>query len=87
MGHWHRVLAGRLLDIQYETLTAEPQIQKLLDFCQVGWDSKLLNFHQQQRPVSTASVWQVRQPMYKSSIGRWKNYQVFLEPLQKLLLS
>ncbi len=87
MDHWHQVLPEHLLDVEYESLITEPenQIQKLLSFCGVEWDSKVLDFHQQQRPVSTASLWQVRQPIYKSSIGRWKHYQEFLESLQKEL--
>jgi hypothetical protein len=57
----------------------------MLEHCDLEWDPEVLNFANQQRPVSKASLWQVRQPLYKTSIGRWKNYQKYLGPLARIL--
>jgi tetratricopeptide (TPR) repeat protein len=84
MAHWHRVLpAGRILDVQYEAVVAdlEGQARRLIAHCGLDWDSRCLTFHQTDRPVRTASAIQVRQPIYDSSIGRWRVYEPFLGPL------
>ena len=87
MAHWHEVLPVRIFDVQYEDLVNDPETisRQLLQHCAVEWDPAVLDYHQHQRPVSTASMWQVRQPMYKSSIGRWKIYQQYLQPLRQAL--
>ena len=63
----------------------EPQVKRLLDFLDLPWDDRCLNFHENRRPVHTASRDQVRRPMYRSSIGRWKNYESHLAPLIEAL--
>ena len=82
--HWREVLPpGAMLDVQYEDVVAdfETQARRLLDFCGLEWDDACLAFHEVERPVLTASVAQVRRPLYKSSVGRWRAYQDQLKPL------
>ncbi len=87
MAHWHSVFPGQILDVHYEDLLNDPEThsRELLQHCGIDWDPAVLEFHRQQRPVSTASLWQVRQPMYKTSVGRWRAYEEFLQPLQQAL--
>lgn len=87
MAHWHRVLPLPVYDLHYEDLVEnlEENARKLIDFIGLEWDDRCLAFHQQQRAVLTASAWQVRQPIYKKSVQRWKNYEEFLGPLKESL--
>jgi tetratricopeptide (TPR) repeat protein len=84
MGHWRDVLPeGVMIEVQYETLVTdfEPQARRIVAHCGLDWDDGCLAFHRTQRPVQTASMLQVRQPIYQSSIGRWRPYQDWLGPL------
>ncbi|HET7649480.1 MAG TPA: sulfotransferase [Gammaproteobacteria bacterium] len=83
MKHWHRVLPGRILDVDYESLVANPEteLRRVLEFCNLEFDPACLEFHKVERPVKTASVLQVRKPLYKDSIRRWKKYESRLGPL------
>jgi Sulfotransferase family len=84
MDHWRRILpAGSFLEVQYEDIVADTEYQarRLIDFCGLEWNSACLAFHKNKRSVRTASVTQVRQPIYNSSVHRWKHYEKFLEPL------
>ncbi len=84
MGHWRAALPqGTMLEVQYEELVADPEGQgrRMLAHCGLAWDARCLDFHRNQRPVRTASLAQVRQPLYKSSVGRWRRYEAFLGPL------
>ena len=84
MGHWRNVLPdGAFLDIQYEDIVAdqEGQARRITEYCGLEWDEACLDFYKSQRVVRTASVTQVRQPIYKSSVERWRPYEKFLEPL------
>ncbi len=83
MDHWHRVLPGRVLTVQYEEVVAdfEPQVRRLLDFCGLSWDEACLRFYESDRPVRTPSSEQVRQPIYDRSIGHWRNYEGQLDEL------
>ncbi len=85
MAHWHEVLPGRILDVEYEDLVGnqEATSRKIIDHVGLPWDDACLQFHKLERTVLTASVWQVRQPIYKQSAGRWKNYEAHLGPLRK----
>ena len=80
---WKSALPNRFHEVRYEDLTQnpEPTIRKLIEFCGLEWDDACLNFHETERVVRTASLWQVRQPMYTSSVGKWKNYEKYLGPL------
>jgi tetratricopeptide (TPR) repeat protein len=84
MAHWRQVIPGHtMLDVQYENVVAglEVEARRIIDFCGLEWDAGCLDFHRTQRPIKTASVTQVRKPVYRSSIGRWKPYREMLGPL------
>ena len=85
MAHWHEAMPGRILDVDYEELVGnqEEMSRKIIDHVGLPWDDAVLQFHKLERTVMTASVWQVRQPIYKQSAGRWKNYEAHLEPMRK----
>jgi tetratricopeptide (TPR) repeat protein len=87
MAHWHRMFPNQILDIRYEDLVQNPETvsRKLLQHCDVQWQPQVLDYQKLERPVNTASLWQARQPIYQSSIGRWKSYRKFLEPLSELI--
>lgn len=84
MKHWESVLpAGVMRTVQYEDVVAdtETQARQLIDFVGLDWDEKCLDFHKSKRPVKTASVAQVRKPIYKTSVERWRRYGEGLQPL------
>ena len=84
MAHWHRVLPpGRILDVSYEDVVAdlEGQAKRIIAHCRLNWDPRCLAFHQNERPVLTASAAQVRQPIYNSAVGRWRVHERDLQPL------
>lgn len=84
MAHWRRVLPpGRMLDVRYEDIVAdlEGAARRILAHCGLEWDPRCLDFHRTERPVRTNSAAQVRQPLYKNSVQRWRRYQPFLKPL------
>jgi tetratricopeptide (TPR) repeat protein len=85
--HWRTVLpATALLEIPYEALIDDQEgwSRRMLDFVGLPWDPRCLDFHQTDRVVITASKWQVRQKISKSSAGRWRNYEKFLGSLRGL---
>ena len=84
MAHWRAVLPPhRFIDVQYEELVGdlESVARRIVAHCGLAWDSRCLDFHRTERAVRTASASQVRQPIYRSSVGRWRRYQKFLAPL------
>jgi len=84
MDHWRKVLPeGAMLEVQYEELVTdhEPQARRLIDYCGLEWDDVCLDFHKTDRSIKTASVTQVRQPIYHTSMERWRHYEEFLDPL------
>ena len=83
MEHWRSVLPAPPLDVDYEELVQDTEAvaRRIVAWCGLAWEPGCLRFYRTQRPVRTASAAQVRQPIYKSSLGRWKNYQ---EPLGEL---
>ena len=84
MRHWHRVLPDHaLLDVRYEDMVAdtEGQARRLLDYLGLPWNERCLDFHQNRRVVKTASIAQVRKPIYRSSVARWKHFEKHLGPL------
>ncbi|HEY7330295.1 MAG TPA: tetratricopeptide repeat protein [Gemmataceae bacterium] len=83
MGHWAATLPVPLLHIDYEDTVADLEgvARKLVSWCGLEWEPACLNFHQTERPVRTASVTQVRQPIYTRSVKRWKNYEPALNEL------
>jgi tetratricopeptide (TPR) repeat protein len=84
MAHWRSVLPhGVLLEVQYENVVddLETNARRILEHCGLPWDDACLAFHELQRPVRTSSVAQVRQPLYRTSVGRWRPDAETLEPL------
>lgn len=89
MAHWREVLPGRMLEIDYEDVVSnqEEASRRLISHLGLPWDEACLRPQDVQRTVLTASVWQVRQPVYKKSAGRWRNYGDLLQPLRDTLAS
>jgi hypothetical protein len=88
MDHWAQVLPGRVTEVEHEALVAEPEARirwLITEACGLDWDPACLNFHKTRRAVRTASVAQVRQPIFSTSIRRWKRYEKHLGPLFEAL--
>jgi tetratricopeptide (TPR) repeat protein len=87
MDHWHAVLPGRVLTVQYEQLVGdfENQTRSLLEYCGLPFEDACLKFYETDRPVRTPSSEQVRRPIYTSSIGFWRNYEGHLGELREVL--
>ena len=81
--HWRHVLRPPMLEMNYEKLVAdlEGESRRLIDFLGLEWEAGCLAFHETDRPVTTASGWQVRQPLYDRSVGRWRHYAAHLGDL------
>jgi hypothetical protein len=78
-----------MLEIDYESVVGdlEGQARRIIDYCGLPWDERCLAFHQTRRSVRTASIVQVRQPIYRSSLARWRRYEKHLGPLAEALKS
>lgn len=88
MDHWRRVLpAGSMLDVRYEDLVRdfEHHARRIVDHCGLGWDDRCLAFHSMERRVYTCSFAQVRQPIYRHAVERWRRYESHLKPLVSAL--
>lgn len=87
MAHWHKALPGRILDVAYEDLVhdVEGQSRQLLAHCGLQWDDGVLEFHNNKSASATASAAQVRRPVYRSSVGRWREHEKGLAPLAERL--
>jgi tetratricopeptide (TPR) repeat protein len=87
MSHWHNVLPTETFEVKYEDLVyrQEEVSRQLIAYCGLEWNSRCLDFYKSDRPIFTSSNWQVRQPMYKSSVTRWQHYAQFLTPLRHML--
>lgn len=87
MAHWHTLYAEDIHTVDYDRFVVdpEPQIRALLAFCGLPWHPACLSFHSAPRRVETASLWQVRQPLYQRASGRWHNYAGHLGPLRQAL--
>lgn len=83
MEHWKKVLTVPILEVRYEDLVLDTrgQVRRILEFLELPWDERCLKYYQNDRPVKTASLDQVRKPIYTASIGRWKHYEKHLAPL------
>jgi len=87
MAHWRAVLPpGTMLEVRYEELVADQAAwtRKMLDFIGLEWDERCLDFHKTERDIATASTWQVRQRIYRSSVERWRKYEKFIGALKGL---
>jgi tetratricopeptide (TPR) repeat protein len=88
MQHWREVMpANRYFEFDYENLVADQEgiSRKLIDFCGLEWDDACLSYHQNEQTIRTASVWQVRQKIYTTSVERWRHYEPYIKPLMALL--
>ena len=85
MDAWHKALPGYILTVQHENLLDNPEeaIKNILSFCNLDFEKECLSFYENKRPVKTASSEQVRQPLNKKGVGRWKKYEEFLNPLRQ----
>ena len=87
MAHWSRTLPLPIHELRYEGLVDDPErvIAELLEFCGLPFDERCLRFHETERRVFTASNWQVRQPLYRASLARWRRFERHLGPLRAAL--
>lgn len=83
MTHWHAMLPGRIIEVHYEDIVADQEVQtrRLLSEVGLAWDTACLDFHKNTSPTATASAAQVRRPIYTSSVHRWRRYEKQLAPL------
>jgi hypothetical protein len=88
MKHWEEVLEIPMLHVDYEDMIDdnEGMSRRILDFCGLEWQDSVLDFHTTGRAVATSSLDQVREPIYKTSKARWKNYEQHIEPLKSVIL-
>jgi tetratricopeptide (TPR) repeat protein len=87
MQHWRQTLSLDIFDLDYESVVENPEttIRQLTEFCELPWTDQFLKPHENRNPVATASTQQVRQPLYRTSVARWKNYEPYIGPLQNAL--
>jgi hypothetical protein len=89
MDHWDRVLPGFVLRVQHEDVIddLEGQVRRILDFCDLPFEQQCIEFHKTERTIKTPSSEQVRQPIYRSGLEQWKNFEEHLSPLMSTLNS
>jgi tetratricopeptide (TPR) repeat protein len=87
MSHWHAVLPGRVLDVQYESVVADQggETRRVLEFCGLPWEDACLRYYETERAIRTASSEQVRRPIYTDSVGLWQHYRRELAELIEIL--
>jgi len=87
MAHWHELMPGRILDVEYEDMVRAPEasVRRLLDFAGLPFEEGCLRFHENKRLMRTASQDQVTRPIYDSSVGRWKRFERHLQPMAEAL--
>ena len=87
MDHWDQVLPGQILRVQYEDVVGdtETQVQRMLDYLNLPFEQACVDFHKTKRSVRTASSEQVRQPIFKSGLEQWRNFEPWLNPLKDAL--
>jgi tetratricopeptide (TPR) repeat protein len=83
MDHWRKVIPTPIHEVDYEQVVRDTErvARRLVSACAVDWEPGCLEFHRNRRPVQSASVTQVREPIHRRSVARWKNYE---EPLAEL---
>ena len=87
MNHWHNVYGKDIYTVHYDNVInkTEDTIRELIDYCNLPFEKECLEFYKSSRPVKTPSAEQVRQPIYKSGLNYWKNYEKHLVPLKKII--
>ena len=84
MDHWDEVLPGKVHRVNYEDVVENQELEtrKLLQYCNLTFEEQCLKFYETKRAVKTASSEQVRQPIYKQSVGLWQHYEEYLDQLK-----
>ena len=87
MNHWQNVYGKDIYTVHYDNVInkTEETIRELIDYCELPFEKECLEFYNSSRPVKTPSAEQVRQPIYKSGLNYWKNYEKHLLPLKKII--
>ena len=87
MAHWKSLYGADILDFDYDSFVRAPQpaVRRLLEFCGLQWEEGCMEFHMVANAVKTASVWQVREPLYQRSSRRWRHYARELESVRAFL--
>ena len=87
MDHWDRVLPGFVLRVRHEDVVddLEGQVRRLLDFCGLDFEPRCLEYHRTERSIRTPSSEQVRQPIYRSGLAQWRNFEPWLGPMKEAL--
>ena len=87
MDHWDEVLPGYVLRVQHEDVVddLETQVRRMLDFCELPFEQSCIDFHKTKRNVRTPSSEQVRQPIFRTALDAWQNYEPWLGPLKEAL--
>jgi len=83
MEHWRSALRLPILDVSYEALVRDPEplIRRIIAFAGLDWNEACLTPHESERSIGTANQWQVRQPINAASVGRWRHYEAWIQPL------
>jgi hypothetical protein len=84
MAHWDEVLPGKVLRVHYEHVVDDPenQVRRILEYIEVPFEESCLDFHRTERSVRTPSSEQVRQPIYRSGLDYWRNYEPYLDAMK-----
>jgi len=87
MAHWHKLFPNRIFDIDYQSTVTDTEgsLRELVDYCGLSWDEKCLGKLTADHVIKTASVWQARQPVYQTSLQRWRKYEKHLGELLEVL--
>jgi hypothetical protein len=87
MSHWQEVLGDWFMDVSYEALVEDQEriSRAMIEFCGLEWQDACLDFQRNASPIATASSAQVRQPIYRDALQRWRHYETQLEPLATML--
>tara|TARA_B100001057_G_scaffold114836_2_gene113289 strand:- start:3248 stop:5206 length:1959 start_codon:yes stop_codon:yes gene_type:complete len=87
MNHWHKVFGDQIYTVHYDNVIndTENTIKELIQYCELPFENECLEFYKSSRPVKTPSAEQVRQPIYKSGLNYWKNFEEHLQPLKKII--
>ncbi len=87
MDHWDKVLPGFVLRVMHEDVVdgLETQVRRILEFCDLPFEENCIRFHETERNIRTPSSEQVRQPIYREGIDRWRRYETYLQPLREAL--
>jgi len=83
MSYWRSLFSDKIIEVSYEKLVnnQEEETKKLIEACDLPWDEQCLRFNESDTVVSSASKWQIRQPMYQTSVEKWRHYEAYISDL------